>query len=212
VETLKRFWRSSIASTPAFTCKARTLTNRPARDPDLLDQVDALAITTYTGTAWRVVREGREPLLPSHISGRWDMGANDALYTSLHPDGAIAEIHFRLNQEPVFPSRYKAALYELRVSVDRLVRFDDLNALRPLGVDVDQYQRILYDRTQQIGDAAQFLGRAGLIAPNARWACLNLVLYEIEPETIEIIRQEPIDWDAWRQRTAPIRRSATRQT
>jgi hypothetical protein len=139
------------------------------------------------------------------------MGANDALYTSLDPDGAIAEIHFRLGQEPVFPSRFKATLYKLRLSIEDVVRFDTLDALIPLGVDAAQYHRILYDRTQQIGDAVQFLGRSGSIAPNARWSCLNLVLYDIDPNGIEIVEQTPIDWTDWRNRTAAIRRADVRK-
>lgn len=139
------------------------------------------------------------------------MGANDALYTSLNSDGAIAEIHFRLRQEPVFPSRYKAVLYKLHVSISEVLCFSDLESLRPLGVEVDQYHRVLYDRTQAIGDAAQFLGRNGIIAPNARWSCLNLVLYEIDPERIRILDQQPINWEDWRERTAPIRRARIRE-
>jgi hypothetical protein len=184
---------------------------RPARDPDLLDAIDAVPCVDFAGNVWRVVREGREPLQPSHLSGRWDMGASDALYTSLDPDGAIAEIHFRLRQEPVFPSRFKAMLYTLQLSVGKVLRFDSLEALRRFGVDVAQYHRILYDRTQRIGDAAQFLGRSALIAPNARWSCLNLVLYEIDPNKIDILDKEPVDWDAWRARTAPIRRADIRK-
>ncbi|HEY2475460.1 MAG TPA: RES family NAD+ phosphorylase [Candidatus Cybelea sp.] len=187
------------------------MADRPARDPDLLDKIDALARVEYTGTAWRVVRDGREPLQPSRIGGRWDMGANDVLYTSLDSDGAIAEIHFRLNQEPVFPSRFKAVLYKLHVSIAEIVRFDDVEELRPLGVDIDRYRRVLDDRTQAIGDAAQFLGRKAIIAPNARWPCLNLVLYEIDPKAIVILDRERVDWKRWRTRTAAVRRERRRE-
>ena len=183
---------------------------RAARDPDLLDAVDALARVDLTGTVWRVVRSGRDPLQPSNVSGRWDMAAGDAFYSSLESDGAVAEGPFRLQQEPVFPSRYEAMLYKLHVSVSNIVRFDDLEALRPLGVDVAHYHRLLYERTQIIGDAAQFLGRTGLIAPSARWPCLNLVLYEIDPKAIDILDQAPVDWQQWRTQTAPIRRANVR--
>jgi hypothetical protein len=184
------------------------LSGRAPRDQDLLDEVDALARVEFTGSVWRVVRSGRDPLQPSNVSGRWDMAAGNALYTSLEPDGAIAEMHFRLQQEPVFPSRYEAVLYKLHVSTSDLVRFDDFVALQPLGVDVAEYDGLLYERTQIIGDAAQFLGFSGLIAPNARWRCLNLVLYEIDPRKIGILDQEPVDWPIWRAKTAPIRRAA----
>lgn len=177
------------------------MAERPARDPELLDTIDALACVEFRGTVWRVVCDGREPLQPSRIGGRWDMGASDALYASLDSDGAIAEIHFRLNQEPVFPSRFRAVLYKLHVSIAEILRFDDIESLRPLGVDVDRYHRVLYDRTQAIGDAAQFLGRKGIIAPNARWPCSDLVLYETGPRTIDLLDQEPIDWKRWRTQT-----------
>jgi hypothetical protein len=187
------------------------LKDRPTRDPDLLDKIDAFAHSEYTGFAWRVVREGRDPLQPSRIGGRWDRGAGDALYTALDSDGAVSEIHFRLSQEPVFPSRYKALLCKLHISISGLVRFDTVEALRSLGVDVDQYQRILYDRTQVIGDAAQFLGRKGIIAPNARWPCLNLVLFEVDPQRVDILSRESIDWASWRTSTAASRRSLRKE-
>lgn len=183
------------------------MSERRAREPDLLDKLDALPRTGYTGRLWRVVREGREPLQPSHIAGRWDMGVGDALYTSLDPNGAVAEIDFRLRQEPVFPSRFRAVLHELTVELHGVVRFDTVEDLRPFGVDPDSYHTRLYRRTQEIGDAAQFLAFAALIAPNARWPCLNLVIYDVEAHNIQVISQKAVDWDAWRAETRVIRRS-----
>ena len=53
-------------------------------------------------------------------------------------------------------------------------------------------------RTQEIGDAAQFLGFAGIIVPSARWSGSNLVLFtdRLEPDTLAVLTQEPIDWAA----------------
>jgi RES domain len=183
------------------------LSERRAREPDLLDELDALPRTEYIGRLWRVVREGREPLQSSHIAGRWDMGVDDALYTSLHPDGAVAENDFRLRQEPVFPSRFKAVLYELTVKLQNVARFDTVDDLRPFGVDPDRYHTKLYHRTQEIGDAAQFLAFTALVAPNARRPCLNLVIYDIKAHTIQVTKERAIDWDAWRAETRVGRRS-----
>jgi hypothetical protein len=186
------------------------LSERRAREPELLDAIDLLPRVSYSGRVWRVVREGREPLQLSHVGGRWDIGitgGTGALYTSLDPDGAIAEIEFRLRMEPVFPSRYRAILYELNLDLEDILRFETLEELRPLGVDLSAYQTVLYNRTQQIGDAAQFLGLKGLIAPNARWACLNLVIYALDPNAIQIVERGPIDWQAWRSETRVARRS-----
>jgi hypothetical protein len=182
------------------------LSERRAREPELLDKLDALPRTEYIGRLWRVVREGREPLQASHVAGRWDMGVDDALYTSLHPDGTVAEIDFRLRQEPVFPSRFRAVLYELTVELPNVARFETLDDLLPFGVDADRYHTRLYHRTQEIGDAAQFLAFTALIAPNARWPCLNLVIYDIKAHTIQATKERAIDWDAWRAEARVTRR------
>lgn len=135
------------------------------------------------------------------------MGVTDALYTSLDPNGAVAEIDFRLRQEPVFPSRFRAVLYELAVELNNVARFDTLDDLGPFGVDIDHYHTRLYHRTQEIGDAAQFLAFTALIVPNARWPCLNLVLYNLDAHKIRVLNQQPIDWGTWRAETRVIRRS-----
>jgi hypothetical protein len=56
------------------------------------------------------------------------------LYASFSADGAIAEIYFWLGQEPVFPSKFRATLYELSVSLADVIRFDDIEMLEPFGV------------------------------------------------------------------------------
>jgi hypothetical protein len=183
------------------------LSERRAREPDLLDKLDALPRSEYIGRLWRVVREGRAPLQTSRIAGRWEMGVGDALYTSLDPNGAVAEIDFRLRQEPVFPSRFRAILYELAVELHNVARFDTVDDLRPLGVDVDRYHTKLYHRTQEIGDAAQFLAFTALVAPNARWPCLNLVIYDVRAHEIQVLKEQAIDWSAWRAETRVMRRS-----
>ena len=96
-------------------------------------------------------------------------------------------------------------MHQIGVSAQRTLRLADLPALRKLGVEVDRYRNREYSVTQQIADAAYFLGFDGLIAPCARWECLNAVLFtdRISPGDIEIVEREPdaIDWEAWRKRT-----------
>jgi hypothetical protein len=70
---------------------------RRSRDPGLLDALDALPRTEFSGSVWRVGREERNPLQPAMISGRLDIGDRDVLYTSLEPDGEIAVVEFHLS-------------------------------------------------------------------------------------------------------------------
>lgn len=122
------------------------------------------------------------------------------LYTSLEADGALAEFYFHLARQPVFPS-IEFVLDELTVKTRTTLRFADLSELAPLGIDPALYSGLLYDRTQEVGDAAAFLGIDGIIAPSARSSALNLVLFtdHLRPADLEVVTEQTIDWDDWRE-------------
>lgn len=171
-----------------------------ARDHDLLDALDALPRDAVHDTVWRVVRSDQDPLLCRPTRGRWDLGHYDVLYTSFDPDGAVSEMYFHLSRQPVFPSTVEFTLNEIEVTTCSTLKFEDLRELIPLSVDPDKYSGILYERTQEIGDAAAFLGFDGLIAPSARWDCLNLTIFcdSLNPEDLVLRSSSAVDWDAWR--------------
>ena len=175
---------------------------RKPRDPGLLDALDAFERVRYTGETWRVVRDGRDPLQGSASGGRWDPALFDVLYTSLDPVGAVAEVHFHLSRQPVFPSKLTYQLHRIGVTTTRTLRLPDVAAMVPLGVDPARYREILYEPTQAIGDAACFLGFDSIIAPNARWSCNNLILFtdQIAPTDLEVIESSEVDWTEWRKK------------
>lgn len=117
------------------------------------------------------------------------------LYTALARDGALAEIHFHLNRQPVFPSKLRSVLHCLSVRTTRTFKIADLEALEGLGVSRDTYQSLGFDRCQEIGDAAQFLGFDGIWAPSARWPCQNLVLFvdRLKPDDLQLMESEAVD-------------------
>jgi RES domain len=178
---------------------------RPARDLQLLDAIDAFRREPLDAEVWRVVRDGRDPVLGSPSHNRWCDGTFDVLYTSLDRDGAIAEIHALLSLQPVFPSKMQWFAHKLRISAAQTVKLADLPTLDRLGVDVERYAARDYSRTQPIAEAANFLGFDGLIAPSARWSCLNLVLFteRLAPSQIATVGRDehPIAWDGWRRRS-----------
>jgi RES domain-containing protein len=175
---------------------------RKARDLQLLDALDALERIPFEGTVWRAAREGRDPIQGHASAGRWDPGIFDVLYTALEPDGALAEIHFHLSRQPVFPSQIRYRLHEIAVRTRKTLRLADMRGLADLGVEEARYSEILYARTQEIGDAAHFLGFDGVLAPNARWPCLNLTLFtdRFAPDDLSSIRSKPVDIAAWGKR------------
>ena len=132
---------------------------------------------------------------------RWSNGTFDVLYTAFERDGAIAEIHALLALQPVFPSKDRWFVHTLQVSTASALRLADLAALGALGVDTGRYGERDYSRTQEIADAAYFLGFDGLVVPSARWKCSNLVLFtdRIAPEKIEVVgSEEQVAWAEWR--------------
>lgn len=100
----------------------------------------------------------REPLLGYPAGARWDPGAFDVLYTSLEREGSLEEIHFHLSRQPVFPSKIRSVLHRISVRTQRTLRIANLAELKALGVTPETYGSLSYERTQEIGDAAAFLG------------------------------------------------------
>lgn len=113
--------------------------------------------------------------------------------------------------QPVFPSRMAFHLYELQISLHRALRLVDLAALASLGVDTGKYGSLdyarrhdEYGRTQQVAEAAHLLDFDGLIVPNARSACQNVVLFadHVLSESLSVVhRHGVVDWGAWQRRT-----------
>jgi RES domain-containing protein len=177
------------------------LSERRARDLELLDLIDSHDGISFEGDVWRIVRAERDVLQGYPAGARWDPGTFDVLYTSLAREGALAEIHFHLSRQPVFPSKLRSVLHRLAVRTTRTLKIADLEALEGLGVSRETYASLAYDRCQEIGDAAQFLGFDGILAPSARWACQNLVLFvdRFDPDELKLVESEAIDWQAWRE-------------
>ncbi len=179
------------------------------RDSGLLDAVEALPGGPFEGCAWRVVRDGRDPTQCSANGGRWDDGTFDVLYTSTGADGAIGEMYFHVSRgQPVIPSLVRYRLYELAISLASCVEIARLDTLAALGLKTSAFGRLSYEerageypRTQEIGEAAHFHGRGGLLVPSARSDHTNLVIFcdSAGPEAVEIVRDcGEIDWSLWR--------------
>jgi RES domain len=182
-----------------------------ARDSSLLDALERIEPVELGGTIWRVVREGHDVLTPSAAGGRWDDGTFDVLYTSKTADGAAAEVHYHLSRgQPVFPSKIKHRLYQLTLATEKVLLLPDLNSIKKLGVDVTRYgllsyneRQLEYPRTQEVAETAHFLGFDAVVAPNARWECLNVVLFldKVGPDGCEIARDHGrIEWKRWQEK------------
>jgi RES domain-containing protein len=179
-----------------------------ARDIELLDAIDAFKKEPFSQPVWRITRAGYDPLLGNVSNSRWCNGTFDVIYTSLEREGALAEIYALLSMQPVFPSKDQRFVHKLIVRANETLRIADVQMLAKLGVDISRYSTRDYVRTQEIADAAYFLGFDGLIAPSARYKGLNAMVFtdKLTPNQIEIIESdvEAVDWKAWRGRKLDI--------
>lgn len=182
----------------------RSADDRTPHDRLLLDALDAVAPVPFESEVWRVARTGRPALQGSTAAGRWTPEGALVLYTSLDADGALAEIGYRLSLEPVWPSRLEHTLHALTARTGHTLHLADLAALRPLGVDIARYAGLDYRATQAVAAAAHFLEFDGMLVPSARAPCANLVLFldHLGPDALTIRQSRPVDWPAWRARTA----------
>ncbi|MGH6871472.1 MAG: RES family NAD+ phosphorylase [Rhizomicrobium sp.] len=182
-----------------------------ARDVRLLDAIEALTAEPFDGTIWRVVRQGRDPLQCSSVGGRWDDRTFDVLYTSTSARGSIAEMYFHLSRgQPLVPSLVQYELFELRVSIRECIHFRTLKDLESVGLQTSTFGQLSYServqeypRTQEIGEAAYFLGHHGLVVPSARSESPNVIIFcdRIEPGTISVAKNHgAVDWNVLKQR------------
>jgi hypothetical protein len=168
-------------------------------DRVILDALEGLDPVPFSGTVWRITRAGREARRGAAANGRWSpSGEFEVLYTSLLREGALAEIGYRLSLQPVWPSRIEHEMHTIEVQTERNLRFADVASLAPLGVDPARYRSFDYAATQAIAAAASFLGLDGLIVPNARFNCGNLVIFTERAPALTLIKTERVDWDKWR--------------
>lgn len=172
------------------------------RDPNLLDAVESYGNQLFTGSLYRVVRHGRDPLLGGRSRGRWDAGMYDVLYTSLDRDGAIAEMEFQIRNQPVPPNRLIMELYRIPASLTRVFRVESVSGLSTFGIDPHRYNETYYEAAQLLGDAVAFLNYDALIAPNARWDCLNatIIIENLDEGSLGVAEFiEVVDFSAWRE-------------
>lgn len=174
-------------------------------DRAVLDALEHIGATPFSGVVWRTTRKSRDPLRGSAANGRWSAaGEFEVLYTSLERAGSLAEIGFRLSLEPVWPSRLQHEIHSIRAEAESCLRLADVASLQRLGVDPARYANFEYEATQAIAAAAHFLEYDGLIIPSARHASANLVIFmdRIAAATLEITSSEDVDWAAWRAASA----------
>jgi len=173
-------------------------------DQDLLDRLAGFRSITFEGPLYRATGLSTDPTMPSVNGGRWSvpprsLDGRAALYTSVEANGAIAEVVSFLAGLTPPPSERPIKVSTLAVSLREMVTIERSDFVA-LGIDESDYGTRDYARTQQIGSALAFLGRDGLLAPSARWACSNVVIFPDNhsmDDDLEVIGTDEVLWREW---------------
>jgi RES domain-containing protein len=150
----------------------------------MLRELDA---EPFSGDVWRVTDAERDPLEASDAPGRWDTGI-PAIYTSLSPEGAIAEFRHANGGDHPHP-----VLHHLHVRARATLRLD-YEILAKLGVARADYDETARPLCQHIGELAASLGFDSIVSPSARWPAENLVLFvpNADDGAIRLVRSDAL--------------------
>lgn len=145
-------------------------------DPEILNVLDS-KVVSWSGKAWRLVLRGTDPLTSNSRGARWNPSDFEALYFSLDSRGAHAELDYLLARQPV-PIHVERDLYRFEIRLSRVLDFRAGHGLEGFGVAPDALVREDWSATQALGYAAyKYLSCAGVLAPSARFAATNLVVF-----------------------------------
>lgn len=142
--------------------------------PALLDALEQAEIGCIRGSVWRQVLVPTSALRSNIRGARWNPPNTEALYCSLDPATAAAEVDHLLAAQPVPITRQRIS-YEIAVELSRVADLRDPGwNTTPFGWDYDITADV---DCAAIGAAADWLGLDGLLAPSLRAPAANLVIY-----------------------------------
>lgn len=142
-------------------------------DPNLLDALEASTVARVEGTVWRQILDPTSVMRPNQRGGRWNRPGTEALYSSLAPATATAEIDHLVNSQPV-PITRQRRTFEIAVRLSWVI---DLRAEPWAETFAYPYDPTDIEQCQAIGAAAAWLECSGLIVPSQRQRGDNLVIF-----------------------------------
>jgi RES domain-containing protein len=153
-------------------------------DPDLLDALESLPITTWHGHAWRHMFNDYPPDRVNTSGARWNPPGVGAIYIAFNRSTALAEGQHAIDIQPR-RTYARRVLYKVELTVDNLVDLTDVDTLDAVGLTLADIASDDMTACQRVGGAAAWLGRGGLKVPSARDAGQNLVVL-IGPTSPEV--------------------------
>lgn len=158
--------------------------------PALVAAIDQLDPATYSGAAYRHVASHYNPLSGAGArsqGGRWNpKGSYSTLYLARERATAIAEFQRMASRAGRAPADFlPRRLYTYRLRLNGLLDLTDPDALAAVDLTAADLSSDDLSRCQAVGEAAQHLGREGVIAPSATTSGTVIAVFfdRLDPES-----------------------------
>lgn len=153
-------------------------------DEDLVDRVNELGSTVWTGTAYRHTAVGRDPRSGegARMNGaRWNAPGRPTIYLAQPERSCMAELA-RAAERGGFPLRALLRrgrqLHTLEVRGLPVLDLTSAEALDHVGLTLEDVEDDDWTACQAVGEAAHFLAMAGVAAPSATGVGLVVAAFE----------------------------------
>ncbi|HUP69476.1 MAG TPA: RES domain-containing protein [Acidimicrobiales bacterium] len=169
-------------------------------DEALVDRVNELGTSAWTGTAYRHTAVGRDPLSGegARLNGaRWNPPGRPTIYLAQPEKSCMAELA-RSAERGGFPLR--ALLRRGRelhtMDVQKLLLdLRSAEALDHVGLTLDDVEDDDWGACQAIGEAAHFLAMAGVAAPSATGVGFVIAAFEDRVKAGQLTHRRTISLD-----------------
>lgn len=176
-------------------------------DEDVVQRVNDLGTTTWSGTTHRYTTTGRDPRSGTGarlFGGRWNPRDTFPTIYLAHPAAAcIAELDRTAAASGIgVPGmiRKGLTLHVLQVRGMQVLDLRETVALHQVGLDLEDISDDDWTACQTVGHAAYFLDFDGVLAPSATGTGLVLAAFEtrLDPEQLTIEQSEPLTEELYR--------------
>lgn len=144
--------------------------------PELLDALERFPAEPLRTRAWRHMFGSYPPERENTSGARWNPRGVAAVYLSLTREGAIAEGDHAVAAQPR-PPRVTRVVYEVELDLGQVTDLCLDDRIAQVGLDDHATGSDDHSMCQQVGGAAAWLERDGLLVPSARSSASNLVVF-----------------------------------
>lgn len=170
-------------------------------DEDLVQRVNDLGTTSWSGTAYRYTTPKRDPLSGTGArlnGGRWNpRGAFAVIYLARPEAACIAELERSAELTNISVTnalRSGRTLHTLHAHQVQVLDLTSEPSQSAIGLEASDIADDDHTACQAVGQAADFLGYQGVLAPSATGTGLVLAAFEarLSPGQLQVTSSQPL--------------------